>query len=56
MGGSVEPDFTSEEWAKLTTLERLAKCEKFAVEAERLGQREIAKLWRDLAAEIKAQG
>ena len=46
------PNFTPEEWERLTPLERIAKCEKVASEAEKQSHTDLAELWRELASEI----
>jgi hypothetical protein len=52
----VEFEFSSVRWAKLSNREKVALCEQYAAEAERLGHDAVAKEWRRLAAEIGQAG
>ena len=59
----MQPDFTSAEWAKMTLIERVARCHAFARDASQLAQaapaatrqqyREIAAQWNSIAAEME---
>lgn len=56
-------DFTAEDWAKMTNLERIERCEEYAREAEVIGASahpdrkaqfmKIAERWRAVANDIE---
>lgn len=52
----VDFNSTSAQWAKMSKAERLALCERYALEADRLGHKAMAADWRKLAKEIDVSG
>ena len=66
MADLMNPDITGPEWAKLTVLERIARCHDFAREAMQMAQathphmtqkfRDLAAEWNLLAAEMENSG
>lgn len=47
-------NLTEADWEALSWKERIAKCQQFAEEAEKLKQPAMAAKWRELATEMEA--